>query len=249
MKATEQDHVVPVAGRDFRTTHWSVVLLAGQQDTPQSAAALEKLCRDYWYPLYAYVRRRGFDGEQARDLTQAFFAHLIEKNVVGMADADRGRFRTFLLCSMNNFIAKEWEREHRLKRGGGREIVSLDAGPAEERYKLEPVDTLTPEMIYERRWGETLLQLVLHRLRAEYETGALGRRFDDVQSFIVEERGAVPFAAVAARLGMSEAGFKSVVHRLRKRYRELVREEIANTVSSPTEVETELRHLLEALRL
>ena len=232
----------------FATTHWSVVLTAGDHESPHQLAALEKLCAAYWYPIYAFIRRRGSNPDEAKDRTQSFFEYLIERNAFAVANSERGKFRTFLLCSLNNFLANEWERGNRLKRGGGREIISLDSEPAEERYKLEPVDNQTPEVLFERRWAETLLQLVLTRLRAEYEAGSGSRRFEDVQTFIVEDRGAIPFAKVAEVLGMSEAALKSVVHRLRKRYRDLVREEIANTVSSPAEVEPELRHLLQALR-
>lgn len=234
--------------RRFETTHWSVVQRAGDSQSPESAAALEKLCRAYWYPLYAFVRASGHGPEEAQDLTQEFFAQLLEKKWLGRADPERGRFRTFLLASVKNLMANEWKRAHRVKRGGGR-VLSLDAMEAEERYRLEPADEATPEKIFERRWATTLLAGVVERLRRECDGGGPERvrRFEVLKIFLLEDKGTLPLAEAAAQLGLSVIATKSVVHRLRQRYREIFLEEIAHTVSHPEETQDEIRHLLQAL--
>jgi RNA polymerase sigma-70 factor (ECF subfamily) len=230
---------------EFASTHWSVVRLAGQQHSPQSAAALEALCRAYWYPLYAFVRREGHTPEAAQDLTQEFFTRLLEKNWVAEADPARGRFRSYLLVLLKRLLVSEWRREHRQKRGGGAILFSLDEHEAEDRYRREPADPATPESIYERRWAETVLDRVLGRLEAEYREHPMG--YANLQPYLVENRGAAPFAETAARLGVTESALKAVVYRLRCRYGELFREEIAHTVASPEEVEEEIRHLIATL--
>jgi RNA polymerase sigma factor (sigma-70 family) len=234
-------------GPAFVTTHWSVVLTAGRSDTTRAQAALEKLCRAYWYPLYAYVRRRGTPAEDARDLTQEFFARLLAQNWVANADRERGKFRSFLLGTMNHFLADEWDRARAQKRGGGVAPVTLQLDTAETRYGFEPADNTTPEGIFERRWALTLLEQVLNRLRAEFEQEGKADLFAALHPCLVGERTAQPYAELAAKLGVTESAVKSSVHRLRQRYRQLLRDEIAQTVAAPGEVDEELRHLLAVL--
>ena len=233
--------------REFRTTHWSLVLLAGNTSAERSAEALEQLCRAYWYPLYAFIRRRGHDPEEARDLTQGFFERLLEKNYLEDADASKGRFRTFLLTAVTRFLANEWDRSRTLKRGRGQVLQSLDEQDAEGRYLLEPLDTITPERLFEQQWAETMLARVLDRLRAEFDGAGRTGRFAELKVFLTEDKGAASYLEVAQRLGLSEAAVKSGIYRLRQRYGELVREEIACTVGSEAEVDEESRHLLDVL--
>lgn len=231
----------------FVTTHWSVVLAAAGNDTAQAQDALATLCQTYWYPLYAYVRRRGVSPEDARDLTQAFFARLLQRNWVGDADRERGRFRTFLLTAMSRFLAGEWDKVRAQKRGGAVEHVPIQLDTAEPRYGLEPSDNSTPEQCYERKWALTLLDTVLQRLRVEYETAGKGELFAALNPCLVGRRETQPYEQLAAEMKMSEVAVKMAVHRLRKRYRQLLRAEIAQTTSSVEEVEDELRHLFAVL--
>lgn len=231
----------------FATTHWSVVLKAGRSDTVNAQAALEHLCRDYWYPLYAYVRRRGHSPQDAQDLTQAFFARLLERHWIGDADPGRGRFRTFLLTALSRFLSDEWDRMRAQKRGGGIWHVPLQIGMAETRYGHEPVDDSTPEQCYERRWALTLLDNVLRRLRDEYESEGRGPLFDGLSASLLGRGESVAYAELGGRLGMNEGAVKVAAHRLRKRYRQLLHREIAQTVAGSGEVEEELRHLLTVL--
>lgn len=224
-----------------------MVLTAGHSDTIYARAALEKLCRAYWYPLYAYVRRRGQSPEDAKDLTQEFFARLLERNWVGRADQQKGRFRSFLLSAMNHFLADEWDKARAQKRGGGLTPVPLQFDTAETRYGYEPVDNTTPEQNYERRWALTLLETVLQRLCSEYEEEDRAEFFTTLHPCLVGDRTAQPYAELAVKLGVSEGTVKSSVHRLRQRYRELLRDEIAQTVDGPGEVDEELRHLFAVL--
>jgi RNA polymerase sigma factor (sigma-70 family) len=248
MKSAPLDsHSTPGDAAEFTTTHWSVVVLAGQNRSTQSAKALEKLCRTYWYPLYAFVRRKGHSPHDAQDLTQAFFARLLEKNYVAQADRERGRFRTFLLAALNHFLADEWDKTQRLKRGGGREIISFDAASAEERYRMEPLDQLDAAKLYERRWVTTLFDKVLVRLEAEYRDSGKGELFDGLKSSLLAEDSGLSYAELGARLSLTEDAVKQAVHRMRRRYRELFREEIAQTVAGPGEVEDELKHLFAVL--
>lgn len=231
----------------FATTRWSVVLNAGRHDSPAAEQALATLCQQYWYPLYAYIRRRVADVNEAQDLTQAFFARLLEKNVLGRAAPERGRFRAFLLTALRNFLANEWDRARTRKRGGGRERLSLDLAEGESRLKLEPVDDFTPERVYERQWALTLLAVVMERLRAEFVNADKARQFELLKGALTGDRHSVSYTTAAAELGMSEEASRQAVHRMRKRYRELLREEIGQTVAEPAEVDNEIRDLFGAL--
>jgi len=231
----------------FATTQWSAVLSAGRNDTTRARAALAQLCKTYWYPLYAYVRQRGHSAHDAQDLTQEFFARLLEKNSLGRVTRGRGKFRSFLLAAMNHFLADEWKRARAQKRGGGHRAISLDAHDAETRFEREAVDKVTPERLYEQNWALALLDTVYHRLRREYETGGRGHLFDTLKFSLTGSRSAMPYADLAKWLGLTESAVKVAVHRLRQRYRELLREEVAQTVASPGEVEEELRGLFRAL--
>ena len=221
------------------------MLRAGRRDGADSADALEKLCRAYWFPLYAFARREGCGPEEAQDVTQEFFSRLLAKNYLQTADPQRGRFRSFLLSSFRHMMANERRNAAREKRGGGEQVFSLDEQDAEGRYLLDPADATTPERIFERRWAETVLARVLDRLEAEYTGHAM--RFEDLKVFLVEARGTAAFAEVAARMGVTEAALKSVVHRMRRRYAELFRDEVAHTVENPAEVEEEIRHMFTVL--
>jgi RNA polymerase sigma factor (sigma-70 family) len=247
--AFSQENLGPeqAGAREFRTTHWSVVLTAGQSASPQAAAALEQLCRAYWYPLYAYVRRKGYEVADAQDLTQEFFARLIEKHDLGAVDRRKGKFRSFLLASLEHFLAKEWTRAHRLKRGGGKTIISWDGCDPEEQYKLEPCGELSAERIYERRWALTVLEQAMSALSADY--GAAGKQplFDELKPFLSGEDDTISYPELAARLQISEGAVRVAVHRMRQRYGESVREEIAKIVQRPEEIEEELRHLFAVL--
>jgi len=234
---------VASGAREFRTTHWSVVVAAQDSNTPQSAEALAKLCRVYWYPLYAYVRRQGRSPEDAQDLTQGFFARFLEKEYFKRADRTRGRFRTFLLSSLKNFLSNESRRATRPKRGGGQLLIPLDAEDAEGRYAQEPADESSPDKLYEKRWAATLLVQAMERVREEFCATGRQRVFDELKVFVWGDRNAVSQIEVAKRLGMSEGAVNLAVHRLRRRYRERLREEIAHTVDNPAEIDEELRHL------
>ena len=234
-------------GRYFVTTHWSVVLSAGGPDDPRAQSALARLCQTYWYPLYGYARGRGYSREDAQDLTQEFFARLLAHRWVAQADRSRGRFRSFLLTAMKRFLADEWDKARAQKRGGGVPCLPLEFDTAETRLGREPPDTATPEQLYEKRWVLALLDEVLQRLRAEYEREGNNALFSELHPCLVGDRTALPYAALAAKLGQSESAVKSAVHRLRRRYRKLLRHEIAETVATPGEVDEELRHLFAVL--
>ena len=247
MSPSPENETVRATAAQFATTHWSLVLAAGSAESTQARAALEKLCRTYWYPLYAYIRRKGHRPPDAQDLTQAFFARLLERSLVKKADPVRGRFRTFLLTSLKNFLTDEWDKAHAQKRGGGLAVLSLDEPPAESRYQLEPADESSAERIFERRWAMTLLEQALARLEAEH--AALGKRrlFDELHVILLGEKPTLTYADVGARLGMTEGAVKVALHRMRRRYRELTRAEIANTVASPGEIDEEIRYLFSVL--
>ena len=223
------------------------MLSARDPGSPHAATALETLCRAYWYPLYAYARRRGHAPADAEDLTQGFFSQLLEHNWVARADPHKGRFRSFLLMAMSRFLANEWDRAHTLKRGGQVRLVPLPMDTAETRYSQEPADTSTPEQAFEKQWAVTLLEEALRRLRADYERDGKAGLFDAMKPCLVGTRETQPYAELAAGLGMSEGAIKAAVSRLRFRYRERLREEIAHTVASPSEVDGELRHLFRVL--
>lgn len=228
----------------FATTHWSIVVHAASADAPQSREALETLCAKYWTPIYSYVRRRGYPPEDAQDLTQEFFARLIAQNRVAKADRERGRFRSFLLATLKHFLSDEWDKARAKKRGGGVHPLSLQFDTGEALYLHEPADTVTPEQIYERRWALTILEGVLEDLRVEYDKAGKSELFAALSMCLVGERANQPYSVLAGRMHTTEPAIKSAVHRLRARYRDLLRREIANTVHSPEEVDDELRHLL-----
>ena len=232
----------------FHTTHWSVVLAAGQADSVETSQALQTLCRAYWYPLYCYVRRAGHTPEDAQDLTQEFFARLLEKNYFALASRERGRFRSFLLTSLKNFLTNEYRRSARLKRGGAEPTISFDTADAENRYVAEPIDTATPETLYEQRWALALLENALARLRDEYAARDAGPMFDLLKAYVWGERNAASYTDIAAQLDLTEEAVKKAVQRLRHRYRDMLRTEIAHTVTTAAEVEEELQHLVRLLR-
>ncbi len=238
----------PLPPAVFATTHWSVVLNAANPGSTEAGEALERLCRAYWYPLYAFVRRKGHDAVEAQDLTQAFFARLLEKNYLAQADRARGRFRTFLLSALNHFLADEWDKANRQKRGGGKVVVSFDQAAAEERYQMEPVDELDPAKIYERRWVTTLFDNVFNRLEQEFTAQDKSDHFAHLRDLLTGEKPDNTYAEIGERLGMSESAVKKAVQRMRERYRQLFREEIAQTVGSAAEIEDELRHVSAVIR-
>jgi RNA polymerase sigma-70 factor (ECF subfamily) len=231
----------------FVTTHWSVVLTAAGKDTTRAHEALSCLCETYWYPLYAYVRRRGHSPEDAQDLTQEFFARLLEKHWLARADREKGKFRSFLLMAMKRFLANEWEKARALKRGGYMRLVPFQFDTAETRYSREPADASTPEQVFEKQWALTLLQSVLQRLRASYAQDGKGKLFETLEPCLIGSRETQPYAALATQLGMTEGAVKMAVSRLRERYRTCLKDEIAKTVATPADVEEELRHLFRAL--
>lgn len=231
----------------FAPTRWSVVVAAKDKGSPDSAAALEALCRAYWYPLYAFIRRQGHSSHDAQDLTQGFFARLLEKDYLRAAAREKGRFRTFLRVAVKRFLANEWDRTQTLKRGGGTFSISLDASEGEERYQSERADTLSPERIYDRRWAMTLLEQAMIRLRREYGSAGKTAEFEQMKSALAADRGAIPYGEIASALGITEGAARVAVHRLRKRFREVCRETVADTVAGPEEVEDELRYLTEVL--
>jgi RNA polymerase sigma-70 factor (ECF subfamily) len=224
-----------------------MVLEAGHGGSAQGSVALAKLCQTYWQPLYAYVRRLGHNPADAEDLTQEFFARLIEKNFVENADAEKGRFRSFLLTALKRFLANEWDKQNREKRGGGREVISLDARDAEDRFLAEPADDQTPVTMFERQWAVTLLDQVLTRLETEFSDDGKQGLFDALKTFLIGEKSDFTYTELGVQLSLTEGAVKVSVHRMRQRYRELLRNEIAHTVSSPQEIADELRHLFAAL--
>jgi len=243
---TEKEQAIPGDARLFATTHWSVVLAAaGRRDSPGAAEALSRLCQAYWYPLYAHVRRRGYSPHDAQDLTQEFFARFLDHNGLARAEQSRGRFRTFLLTSLDHFLINEWEKSRSAKRGGDHSFVSWDEQKAEDRFLSEPADHLTPERAFEKRWAAAMLELVLNRLREESERDGKRGQFEALRGCLWGERSLATYAEMSDLLGMSEAAIKVAVHRLRRRFRELLRQEIAQTVASLEEVEDELRYLIE----
>jgi len=232
----------------FGTTHWSVVLIAGKDNSLQAAEAMEKLCRTYWYPLYAYVRRSGYDVTDAQDLTQEFFARFLAKNYLASVDPSKGKFRSYLLASMKHFLAKEWARAKALKRGGGQTIIPLNTDSAETRYCQETADNTSPDRIYERRWALTLLDHVLTHLHDEYKAAGKGLLFNQLQGCLAGEKSLPPYATLTSQLEMTEGAIKVAIHRLRHRYRNLLRETIAQTVSSSAEIDDEIHYLFRALQ-
>ncbi|MEW6304816.1 MAG: sigma-70 family RNA polymerase sigma factor [Verrucomicrobiota bacterium] len=240
-------HGGPDSAAVFATTHWSVVLSAGDETSPKSAEALEKLCASYWYPLYAFARMRGYPPHDAQDHTQEFFAHLLERNSLHRADPQKGRFRSFLLASFKHFLANEWDRAHAQKRGGHVAFISLDAQSAEARFALEPISDLTPETLYHQRWALTVLDRAFNALRIECAHNGKSALFEELKPFLSSEANAGDYTSAAAHLNMSPNAIGVAVHRLRQRYRELVRAEIAQTVTTPADLDSEMNHLFAAL--
>jgi RNA polymerase sigma-70 factor (ECF subfamily) len=234
-------------GPVFVTTQWSVVLAASLDDTTEARVAVEKLCQVYWYPVYHFIRRQGHSTPDAEDLTQEFFKRLLEKKWVAHADQSRGRFRSFLLMVLKRFMAAEWHRANAQKRVGDRHCLPLPLHTAETRYLREVADTNTPEQAFEKQWALTLLESVLGRLRSEYEHDSKGRLFEALKPCLAGSRESQPYSILAATLEMSEGAVKVAVHRLRERYREQLKAEIARTVTSPADVDTEMRHLFRVL--
>jgi RNA polymerase sigma factor (sigma-70 family) len=247
MKAAASQPSVETGGVAFVTTHWSVVLTA-QGPSPAAEEALEKLCRAYWWPLYGFVRRNGYGPEEAQDLTQGFFAMLLERRDFDSVRREKGRLRSYLLVSLKNFMAKAHRREVAMKRGKGQSLVSLEELLARERADLEPADTLSADKVYERRWALTLLEQVLARLEDEYRVAGNASLFARLKELLADEPGRPSQADIAKELGMTENAVKQAFHRLRQRYRELLHEEIAHTVAVPGDVEDELRHFISVLQ-
>jgi RNA polymerase sigma-70 factor (ECF subfamily) len=238
----------PAGAAQFGQTQWSVVLAAaGKRDIALAEQSLEKLCRVYWLPLYTYIRRQGESPHDAQDLTQEFFASLLEKDFLGSVDQKKGRFRSFLLASLKHFLSNQRDRARAQKRGGGQTPFSLDLSDAETSIGFQPADEQTPEKAFEKRWALTLLESSLARLRKEYSERGKQEIFEQLKTTLTEGRGGVAYAELASRLGMSEASVKMAVHRLRQRYREVIRAEIAETVTQESEVEDELREVFRAL--
>lgn len=220
---------------------------AGCGGGSESGRALARLCADYWFPVYAFVRRSGYDTADAEDLTQEFFTRLLEKQYLAAADPQRGKFRCFLLASLKHFLANEWNRAHAQKRGGRQGVMSLDFQAAENRYCLQPADNLTPERLYERRWALTLLEQVLERLRTEMAREGKAALFEHLKELLTGQSDSRPYAELAKELGLTEGAIKMAVHRLRRRYGELLKAQIAETVAGPDDLEDELHHLFAAV--
>jgi RNA polymerase sigma-70 factor (ECF subfamily) len=244
MGATDPE---PAPAWRFPTTHWSCVAEAGGRDEARAREALTRLCDGYWYPLYAFVRRRGHDADEAMDIVQGYFARLLEKGVLAAADPGRGRFRSFLMADCSHYMSHHRAHRAAQKRGGGRRAVSIDARDAEGRFLAEPADDETPERLFARAWAMTLLERVVNLLREEYEAAGRASAFDRLKPMLVDGGGDVPYAQIAAELGTTEAAIQAAVYRLRRRYAGLLREQIAATVADPGDVEEEIRDLFAAL--
>jgi RNA polymerase sigma-70 factor (ECF subfamily) len=246
MTSAHSSQSATAPGDIFATTHWTVVLAAGQRHTPQSDHALEELCRTYWFPLYAYVRRRGHAKEDAEDSVQAFFARFLAKNYLAGLSAERGRFRAFLLASLKHFLINEWKKSQRLKRGGGEKLLSLDWQTADTQFQVAATGEPSPEKAFDREWALALLAHVIEQLRTECAADGKAKLFEQLKIFLTAGKGALPYTAAAQTLGLDEPAVRVAVHRLRKRYRELLRAEIAQTLSDPAQVDEEMRALFGA---
>lgn len=240
MTSGQTMHTLPGSSQ-FPTTRWTQVLAAGDQEQKDARPALVSLCENYWYPLYAYLRRRGYPADQAQDLTQEFFVRVLEGRYLNRADPEKGRFRSFILTSLKFFVADEEDRHRAYKRGGGM-IVPLEFSLGEERYQREPTHDETPERMFERRWALSVLDRVVEKLREEFVRHGRPEHFEQLKVFLLGQSDA-PYATLAREMNTSEGALKVAIHRLRKRYRELFRQEIADTVADPAEVESELRYL------
>src|SRR2546421_8672265 len=248
MSGSEPDQAAGLPPREwFTTTHWSVVLSAADSSAPGAQDALEKLCRTYWYPLYAFVRQRGHDAHDAQDLTQEFFLRLLEKHYLAQVDPHKGKFRSFLMVAVNHFLANEWDRARAAKRGGRGSFLSFDEVAGEKRYALEASVEASPEKIFERRWAMTVLDQVLVHLRHEFEQAGKAQQFEALKIFLSGDKPSASYAELATKLQTTEAALKMAVQRMRRRCNELLREEIAQTVASPEQVEEEIRCLFAAM--
>jgi DNA-directed RNA polymerase specialized sigma24 family protein len=234
--------------RQFATTHWSIVRRVNHENSSAASSALQELCQIYWYPLYTYVRRQGNDANTAADLTQAFFADLLQREDLKRVDPDLGKFRSFLLTALKHFLINQWDKAKAQKRGGGRSPLSLDFGAADDRYRLEPAHNQTPELIYQQQWAKTLLDRVQQDLRAEFAKRGKAHQFDKLQSFLAGKNSEETLATAAAQLEMSEVAVKVALHRMRQRFGELLRAEIEQTVSTSEEVDMEIQQLFDVLR-
>lgn len=237
----------PSGAGGFATTHWSIILAASDSASSQHEPALSSLCQTYWFPLYAYLRRRGHDSHQAEDYTQGFFAGILERKALQKADPKYGKFRSFLLASLKNFLADEWDRDRAQKRGGDKKVLSLDFNAAASRYEQDPAHHMSPEKLFERSWALTVLSRAMERLKAESTLSDKQQLFDCLKIYLAAEKNAVPYKDVATKLNMTEGAVKVTVHRIRRRYRELVRHEIAQTVTTEAQVDEEIRDLFAAL--
>ncbi len=231
----------------FPATRWSLVVAAQDPASPDAAAALDHLCQTYWYPLYVYVRRSGHNADDAMDLTQAFFARVLEKGYLRTADRGKGRLRTFLVVMLKRFLANEWDRQNRLRRGAGLTPVPFDTRLAEERFAAEPSNTLPSDAAYDRRWALTLLDHTMQRLAADYQVGGRSRDFELLKAYLAADGASLSYGDIAQRLGVNEGAARTAVHRLRKRFREIFRDEIAQTVSADDDIDAEVRHLVGVL--
>ncbi len=245
----DQSDMPPHCGkRNFATTRWSIVLAAGRDSSPEAKTALATLCETYWFPLYAFVRRQGYDAQDAQDLTQGFLTRLLEKKDLRDVQRERGKFRSFLLASMKHFLLNEWDRTQAQKRGGGQRMLSVDFDEAERRLRLEPSHEQTPEVIFEKQWALTLLDRVRAVLREEFVRSHKAEQFDRLHVYLTGEKSALTYAEVAAELRISEAAVKMAVSRLRRRFHDRLRKEIVQTVATQDEVDDEIRALIDALR-
>lgn len=236
----------PASNAWFVTTHWSVVLSAQDPHSPRSREALESLCRTYWYPLYSYARRAGQSPPDAEDLTQGFFARLLEKDYLKTAARKKGRFRTFLLVALKRYLANEWDRQHAQKRGGFALVVPIDQDLAESRFASELAHNLSPDLLFDRQWAMALIERTMTQLQHEYIVSDRSQLFEYLRNCIAREESALPYAEIAGLLELTEAAVKMAIQRLRNRYREILKHEIAQTVSAPEEIEEEIRHLFSA---
>jgi RNA polymerase sigma-70 factor (ECF subfamily) len=235
----------PAQNAQFTATHWSLIVQAGEADPALRAAALEKLCSAYWYPIYSFIRRRcGCNHQDAEDLTQGFFAHLLKAETITRADREKGRFRTFLLGALEKFLINDWKRQHRQKRGGHNQTISIDEAIAEGRFGCEPVDTDTPDKAFDLSWAATLLSRVLDRLRNQHTEAGRAELFDALKPTLSGKGPVCSYAEIAAKLGKSEAAVRVAVHRLRTEFREMLRQEVAETVATAGQIDDEIRHLM-----
>lgn len=247
MRSSYECEAAGLPGMGFATTRWSLVVRAAGRPCEEAQSALDLLCRKYWFPLYAYARRRMGDMHAAQDLTQAFFARLLEKDVLAQATPERGRFRSFLLASMSHFLANERDRQNAIKRGGGRATFSIDAAEGESRLHGEPSHELTPERLFERQWAVTLLERVASRLQSEFVSAGKPRHYELLRGALSGDRDRLPFVEIGAELGISEDAARQAAQRLRKRFREILRDEVSETVANPADIDEEIRSLFEAL--